>query len=81
MYFVYVLLCSDKSLYTGFTTDLEQRVRVHNEGNGSKYVRSRLPAKLIYSKRFKTKSEALKREHQIKSWSRAKKIVNLKLNF
>ncbi len=80
MYYVYILLCCDNSLYTGYTTNLDHRVKDHNEGKGSKYVRSKLPAKLIYSEEFKTKSEALKREIQIKGWSRGKKIEILKLN-
>ena len=79
MYYIYILLCSDNSLYTGFTTDLEQRVKDHNEGKGSKYVRSKLPVKLIYSERYRSKSEALKRERQIKGWRRKKKIKILKL--
>ncbi|MBN2015468.1 GIY-YIG nuclease family protein [Candidatus Dojkabacteria bacterium] len=80
MYYIYILLCSDNSIYTGFTTNLKQRVKDHNEGKGSKYVRSKLPAKLIYSEEFKTKSEALKREGQIKGWSRSKKIRVLNLD-
>jgi putative endonuclease len=54
-------------------------VKTHNEGKGSKYVRSRLPAELVYHEKFDTKSAALKREHQIKSWSREKKIEIFKL--
>jgi putative endonuclease len=79
MYCVYVLLCRDNSLYTGFTTDIKRRIQDHSEGKGSKYVRSKLPVKLIYSEEFKTKSEALKRERQIKGWKREKKIRILKL--
>jgi putative endonuclease len=80
MYYIYILQCCDKSLYTGYTTDLKQRVKDHNEGRGSKYVRSRLPARLIYSEKFQTKSEAMKRENQIKDWKRDKKIRVLKLD-
>jgi len=79
MYYIYVLLCSDNSLYTGFTTDLGQRVRDQNNGKGSKYVRSRLPARLIYSEKYSDKSEALKREGQIKKWRREQKIKILQL--
>jgi putative endonuclease len=81
MYYVYVLLCRDNSLYTGFTTDIKRRIQDHSEGKGSKYVRSKLPVKLIYSEEFKAKSEALKRERQIKGWKHDKKIkaLNLKL--
>lgn len=80
MYYVYILLCSDNSLYTGYTTDLKQRVKVHNEGKGSKYVRSRLPAKLIYYEKFKKKEKALKREAEIKLWEREEKIRTLELD-
>jgi len=78
MYYVYILLCADKSLYTGITTDLERRLKDHREGNGSKYVRSRLPAKVVYSKEFENKSEALKREIEIKKMSRVEKIQLVK---
>ena len=72
-YYVYILQCSDSSFYTGITNNLEQRVTIHNDGKGAKYTRSRLPAKLVYSETFQTKSDALKRECQIKSWTRQKK--------
>lgn len=77
---IYILLCSDDTLYTGYTNDLVKRVKVHNEGKGSKYTRSRLPVKLLYSESFETKSEAQRREYEIKSWSRKKKIKVLGLN-
>ncbi len=67
MYFLYILRCSDNSLYTGITNDLEARMAAHRAGKGSKYVRSRLPFVLIYSENFQTKSEALKRELEIKA--------------
>jgi len=73
MYFLYILKCSDDSLYTGITNDISKRIANHNSGNGSKYVRSRLPAELVYAEEFETKSEAMKRETQIKGWSREKK--------
>ncbi|MFC1780237.1 GIY-YIG nuclease family protein [Patescibacteria group bacterium] len=79
MYYIYILLCSDNSLYTGFTTNIKRRIQEHKEGKGSKYVRSRLPVKLIYSEKFKTKLEAMKREMQIKGWRRSNKIKTLKL--
>lgn len=80
MYYIYILLCRDNSLYTGFTTNLEQRLKDHNEGKGSKYVRSKLPVRLVYSEEYSSKSEALKREWQIKGWERSKKISILKLD-
>lgn len=74
MYYVYILLCSDNSLYTGFTTDIKNRVTEHNRGKGSKYVRSRLPAKVVHCEEFGSKSEALKREIEIKKLSRGEKL-------
>ena len=79
MYYLYILLCSDNSLYTGITNDLVARMKTHSAGKGSKYVRAHSPFKLIYKEKFKTKSEALKREAEIKTWSRTEKIKSLKL--
>lgn len=79
MWYVYILLCSDNSLYTGSTNNLEKRFLEHKNGKGSKYTRSHKPLKLIYTEEFATKSEALKREIEIKSWSRLKKINDLRL--
>lgn len=73
-HFVYILLCSDSTLYTGWTTDLENRIKAHNSGNGAKYTRSRTPVKLMYFEQYKTKSEALKRECEIKKLSKAEKL-------
>jgi putative endonuclease len=74
-YYCYILLCSDGTLYCGYTNDLEKRVKTHNRGKGAKYTRRRTPVKLVYSEEFKTKSEALKREHQIKKLSRKEKLA------
>jgi putative endonuclease len=78
-YFVYVLLCADGTFYTGITNNLAKRIETHNSGKGAKYVKSRLPVKLIYSEIQSSKSNALKRELEIKSWSRAMKIAKLNL--
>jgi len=74
-YFVYILVCADKSFYTGSTTDLKRRVSEHNSnGNlGAKYTKMRQPVKLIYSENAKNKSEALKREYEIKKLKRLEK--------
>lgn len=72
-HFVYILQCSDNSYYTGYTTDIQRRVKEHNDGNGSRITRSKLPAVLIHQESYDSKNEALKREAQIKSWPRAKK--------
>lgn len=73
-WYVYILLCSDKSLYTGMTNNLVKRLEKHQSGKGAKYARSRLPVKLAYFEELPSKSEALKREAEIKSWSRLKKL-------
>ena len=66
MFYTYILECSDGSLYTGYTNDLDRRVRVHNMGKGAKYTRARLPCRLVYYEIFTSKSEAMKREYFIK---------------
>lgn len=73
MHYVYILECSDSSLYAGYTIDLDKRLKVHNQGKGSKYTRVRLPVKLVYNEKFENKSDALKREYQIKQLTRKKK--------
>ena len=65
-YFVYILECSDKTLYTGYTNDLDKRLDAHNSGKGAKYTKNRLPVKLIYSEEYDTKSKAMSREWHIK---------------
>ena len=64
--YVYILECSDKTLYTGYTNNLDNRIKAHNEGKGAKYTKSRLPVKLVYSERFDDKKEAMSREWFIK---------------
>ena len=73
-WFVYMVRCSDNSLYTGITTDVSRRVLEHNEsGKGAKYTRARRPVCLVFFEECKTQSEALKSECQIKSLSKVKK--------
>lgn len=75
-YFVYILKCRDNTLYTGYTTDLENRVKVHNTGKaGAKYTKARRPVVLVYSESFKSKSKALKREWEIKKMKRGEKDI------
>lgn len=71
--YTYILRCADGTLYTGWTNDLEKRLRAHNEGHGAKYTRARLPVHLVYFETFATKQEALKREAAIKKLSRPRK--------
>ena len=73
-WFVYVLRCRDGTLYTGISTDVEQRVAVHNAGRGARYTRPRLPVTVIHVERKRSRSTALKREAAIKSLSRAQKL-------
>lgn len=81
MYFVYILKCSDESLYTGITTDVERRVREHNNSKlGARYTRARRPVKLIYSKGFTDRSEASKEEARIKKLSKKEKLEIIKTN-
>ena len=72
-YYVYLLKCSDESLYCGYTDDLVKRVKTHNMGKGAKYTRARLPVKLVYFEEFSDKKEALKREREFKKYSRLQK--------
>lgn len=75
MHYIYILECSDGSYYTGYTTDIQRRVKEHNKGTASKITRSKLPARLIHQERYRSKGKALRREAEIKSWPRAKKIA------
>ena len=72
-YFIYLVECSDRSYYCGYTNDLNKRIETHNKGNGGKYTKRRLPVELIYSEEFETRSEAMKRECAIKKFSRRQK--------
>lgn len=75
MYYVYILQCSDASLYTGTTNDVQRRLKVHESGKGSKYVRAKSPFKLVYKEELEDKSSALKREAQIKKLSKKEKTL------
>ena len=74
MYFVYILKCSDKSLYTGITTDIERRVSEHKAGTASKYTASRGVDKIVYIEEHPDRSSATKREIEIKQLSRDEKL-------
>jgi len=75
MWHVYILECRDKTLYTGTTTDLKRRLKEHNSRKKCRYTSARIPVKLVYKEIYPTRSKAQKREAQIKSWPRAKKLV------
>lgn len=73
--YAYILICADGSLYTGWTNDIEKRLRMHNEGRGAKYTRGRRPVELFYTERFSTKEEAMSRESEIKKLRRKDKLA------
>lgn len=70
----YLLRCADGTLYCGITNDLDKRIKAHNCGIASKYTRSRIPVELVYAENCADRSEASKRETEIKSLPRAKKL-------
>jgi len=76
---VYILECNDGSLYTGITTDVENRLKVHNSGKGAKYTKPRLPVRLRISWQHDTRSSALKEEYRIKQLSRKEKLLLITL--
>lgn len=77
-HFVYIVKCKDQSLYTGYARDVETRVQLHNQGKGAKYTKARRPVVLVYQEMYETKSEALKREYQIKQLTRNEKLTLIK---
>ncbi len=78
-YFIYLLRCSDATLYTGYCADLKARETRHNSGKGAKYTKYRRPVKIVYWESFRSKSTAMRREAQIKSWPKHKKENLVKL--
>ena len=72
--YVYILCCADSSLYTGWTTDLETRIKAHNAGTGAKYTRGRGPVELVYSEELPDKQSAMQREYAIKRLTRKEKL-------
>ena len=74
MYLVYILQCGDKSLYTGITTDLKRRFAEHKAGEGGHYTAAKGVVKIVYSEKHADRSSASKREAEIKSWPRKKKL-------
>ncbi len=82
MYFVYLLACNDKSIYTGITTDVVRRFNEHKAGKGGHYTSSRKVVKILYTEKHRNRSGALKREAEIKRYPRSKKLdlINKKAN-
>ena len=74
MDYVYIVECTDNTLYTGYTNDPARRIEEHNLGVGAKYTRGRGPVELVYLEEFADKSEAMKREYEIKQFSKSEKL-------
>ena len=74
VYYTYMVVCKDCTLYTGYTNDLVRRMRKHNSGKGAKYTRSRLPVRLVYWEKYASKQQAMQREYAIKQWPRQQKL-------
>lgn len=74
IWYVYIVMCSDCSLYTGISIDVQKRIEMHNSGRGAKYTRTRLPVHKVYSEKVGSKSAALKREYAIKQLTRTGKM-------
>jgi putative endonuclease len=72
-YFFYLARCSDNSLYAGICKDLNEREKKHNNGSGAKYTRSRLPVHFVHTETYATKSDAMKREAEVKKWKKEDK--------
>jgi len=75
---VYIVECADHTLYTGWTTDIERRLKLHNAGQGAKYTRSRAPVRLVYLEPQPDQSSARRREREIKQLRRAQKLELIK---
>ena len=78
-YYCYIVCCSDGTLYTGITNNLERRIAAHNKGTGAAYTASRRPVELVYSESVGTKGDALRRELQIKAMTRSQKLELVKV--
>lgn len=74
LYYLYIIHCEDKSLYTGITTDVGRRFLEHKKGLGGHYTRAHKVQKIVYTEKVGTRSQALKREAEIKRWPRSKKL-------
>ena len=78
MFFVYLILCKDGTIYTGITTDIKRRFMEHKDSKGGHYTSSRKVVKVLYTENHEDRSSALKREAQIKGWRREKKLNLIK---
>ncbi len=78
MYYLYLALCADDSIYTGITTDVARRLKEHQSGVGGRYTRAKKVLKILYTEKHKTRSLASRRESQVKKWTRLKKLELVK---
>ncbi|HEY4520371.1 MAG TPA: GIY-YIG nuclease family protein [Candidatus Paceibacterota bacterium] len=78
MYYLYLIECKDKTIYTGITTDLVRRFKEHSSGKGGAYTRSKKIKRILYTEKFDTRGQAQKREFEIKGWRREKKLMLIK---
>lgn len=78
-HFVYILQCKDKTLYTGYTTDVRERLNKHRSGKGAKYTRGRGPFKVRYVEELSTKEQAMSKEYAIKKLTKDQKLELIKL--
>ena len=74
-WFLYILKCRDASLYTGITKDIERRLKMHSEGKGARYTRTRLPVEMVYQETCRTRTEALVRECAVKALPKPRKLA------
>ena len=79
-HYVYILLCKDGSYYTGYARNVKRRVKRHKKGQGARYTKMHEPEKIVYVEEFDSRSEAMKREREIKSFSHCKKRQLANLN-
>jgi len=77
-YYVYVILCKDNSFYTGYTKDLDSRMRLHMNGKASRYTRMHRPKKIVYVEEFDSRAKAMKREKRIKRLKHSQKLALIK---
>jgi len=79
-YYVYIIRCEDGSFYTGYTQDLEKRMKLHEEGKGGRYTQMYKPKKLVYYEIFKSRADAMRRERSIKNLTHDQKLELIKSN-
>ncbi|MBI2120887.1 MAG: GIY-YIG nuclease family protein [Parcubacteria group bacterium] len=79
MYYLYILECKDGTLYTGITTDVERRFNEHKNGKGGKYTSAKAALRIVYTEEHPNRSEASKKESEIKKWTRRQKLEEIRL--